>query len=59
MEKGVIRKRKNRDFRFAWSDKNSFKGWLAPTDNKAFCTICNKAITCCKSKLLKHSKSNI
>jgi len=59
MEKGTIRKRKNRDFRFAWLDENSFRGWLAPhpTDNKALCTICNKAITCCKSKLLKHSKS--
>jgi len=37
MEKGAIRKRKNRDFRFTWLDENSFRGWLAPhpTDNKA------------------------
>jgi len=32
---------------------------LAPysNKNKAFCILCNKAITYCKSKLLKHSKS--
>lgn len=59
MEQGAIRKRKNRDFRVAWLDEDYFKGWLAPhpTDNKALCTLCNKAITCCKSKLIKHSKS--
>ena len=28
-----------------------------PTENKAFCTFCDKTITCCKSKLLKHSQS--
>lgn len=59
MEQGAIRKRKNPDFRVAWLDEDYFKGWLAPhpMDNKALCTFCNKAITCCKSKLIKHSKS--
>ncbi|KAL6253542.1 hypothetical protein P5V15_011716 [Pogonomyrmex californicus] len=60
MEKEANKKRKNQDFRNAWLDEDSFKGWLTPhfTDNKAFCNICCKAITCCKSKLLKVENNN-
>jgi len=33
-------------------------GWLLiQLKNKVLCILCNKAITCCKSKLLKPSKS--
>ncbi|XP_067214890.1 zinc finger BED domain-containing protein 5-like [Linepithema humile] len=49
-----------RNIQSSWLDENVFKGWLAPhpTLHKALCTVCNKAIRCCKSNLFEHSQSD-
>lgn len=56
---GAVKKQNIRKFNFAWLDEDIFKGWLAPhsENNKAFCTACQKILTCYKSHLIKHSKS--
>ena len=55
-KKGAVKTQRLRKFQLAWLDENVFKGWLAPhpTLDKALCTVCNKAIRCCKSNLTEH-----
>lgn len=56
--KGAIKKQLDRHFQNLWLDENSFKGWLAPhpTENdKAICILCNIAIRCCKTDLLRQA----
>jgi hypothetical protein len=56
VKKGVVKK--VRKFNYSWLENNSFKGWLAPhpTENKAFCLLCEKAIRCCKTDITRHSQ---
>ena len=50
-------------FRPAWLDDKSFKGWLKKSSKStadkdvAHCTICNADITCGKSEITRHAKS--
>ncbi|XP_011884095.1 PREDICTED: uncharacterized protein LOC105571237 [Vollenhovia emeryi] len=57
--KGAIKKETSRHFRNSWLDEEIFKGWLAPhfEPNKAFCMVCNTSITCCKTKIVRHSQT--
>lgn len=57
-KKGAVKK--ERYFKRSWLDEDIFKGWLAPhpTDNnKAFCSLCNIVIRCCKADLKRHAQT--
>jgi len=54
--KGAVKK--VRLFQNAWLEEDNFKGWLAPhpTENKAFCVLCNTSIRCIKTDIVRHSQ---
>lgn len=59
IRKHSVQKRRIRNFNKAWLNDDNFKGWLAPhpTENKALCVVCNKAIRCCKTDIRQHSRT--
>jgi len=57
--RGAVKKAYIRKFRRSWLDENIFQNWLTSSenDNKAFCTVCNISLKCCRYNLLRHAES--
>lgn len=59
-KKGNVKKqitKKGKRFQASWLEINEFKNWLTlhPDNKKAYCTVCDKVLTCGKSELYKHA----
>ena len=60
--KHIQKKRYAQQFRHQWLHDPNFKDWLvhpAPGKSSATCKACQKSVSCLKSSLLRHSKSDI